>query len=148
MSAVGRRGALAGAIGVALVPPRANATPESMAAAIRAVTGDAPVREGRVTLEVPPLVENGNAIPLAVAVASPMTDADRVTEIHVFNQKNPQPEVVSFRLGPMLGRARVATRIRLADSQTLVAIARMSDGSFWSARADVIVTLAACLEEG
>ena len=148
MSAVGRRGALAGAIGVALVPPRANATPESMAAAIRAVTGDAPVREGRVTLEVPPLVENGNAIPLAVAVASPMTDADRVTEIHVFNQTNPQPQVASFRLGPMLGRARVATRIRLADSQTLVAIARMSDGSFWSARADVIVTLAACLEEG
>ena len=102
---------------------------------------------GKVKLELPPLSENGNAVPLTVSVESPMTEADHVKAIHVFTEKNPQPDVVSVRLGPRAGRARVATRIRLADTQTVVAICELSDGSFWSDRADVVVTLAACLEE-
>jgi sulfur-oxidizing protein SoxY len=145
-TAVGRRALLAGAGAVALAPRPAAATPEAMEAAIRALTGGARPREGRVTLEIPTLVENGNAVPLTVSVESPMTAANHVTQIHVLNQKNPEPQVASFTLGPKLGRARIATRIRLADSQTLVALARTSDGAWWSARADVIVTLAACLE--
>src|SRR5436309_2305821 len=104
------------------------------------------VTAGRVKLDVPPLVENGNTVPLAVSAESPMTEADHVKAIHVFTEKNPQPDVVSFRFGPRAGRARAATRVRLADTQTVVAIAELSDGSFWSARADVVVTLAACLE--
>jgi sulfur-oxidizing protein SoxY len=103
---------------------------------------------GRVKVDIPPLVENGNTVPLTVSVDSPMTEADHVKAIHVFTEKNPQPEVAAFHLGPRAGRARVATRIRLADTQTVVAIAELSDGSFWSARADVVVTLAACLEDG
>ena len=125
----------------------ARATPVAMQEAIRKVVGSARVNTGRVKLELPPLSENGNAVPLTVSVESPMTEADHVKAMHVFTEKNPQPEVVSIHLGPRAGRARVATRIRLADTQTVVAICELSDGSFWSERADVVVTLAACLEE-
>ena len=125
----------------------ASATSEAMAAAIRKVVGNAPVREGRVSLDLPPLVENGNTVPVVVSVESPMTEADYIKTIHVFNEKNPQPDVFTVRLGPRNGRAVVGTRIKLGDSQKIVAIAETSGGQFWSASADVIVTLAACLEE-
>jgi sulfur-oxidizing protein SoxY len=118
-----------------------------MQAAIKKVVGAAPLRKGKVTLELPPLVENGNAVSLEVAVDSPMSAADHVKAIHVFNEKNPQPNVISVRLGPRAGKAAISTRMRLADSQKIVAIAEMSDGTFWSDEADVIVTLAACLED-
>jgi sulfur-oxidizing protein SoxY len=117
-----------------------------MRAAIRNVVGEASIRKGRVDLEVPPLVENGNTVSLAVSVDSPMTATDYVKSIHVFNEKNPQPNVIGIHLGPRAGKASVATRIRLADSQKVVAIAQMSDGSVWSGQVDVIVTLAACVE--
>jgi sulfur-oxidizing protein SoxY len=139
---------LAGAVGIALplaVKP-ASATPESMRAAIRKVVGEAPLNKGRVKIDVPPLIENGNAVPLTISCESPMTADDYVKAIHVFSEKNPQPNIVGVRLGPRSGRAAVSTRIRLADSQKVIAIAQMSDGSFWSNEAEVIVTLAACLE--
>ena len=125
----------------------AEATPATMAAAIRTVVGEAVVRTGKVKLDVPPLVENGNTVPMTVSVTSPMSPADHVVSIHVFNEKNPQPNMGNFYLGPQAGRAQVSTRIRLADSQKIVAIAKLSDGSFWSATADVVVTLAACTDE-
>jgi len=105
------------------------------------------VRTGKVNLDVPPLVENGNTVPMTVSVTSPMTPGDFVKSIHVFNEKNPQPNIGNFHLGPHSGRAQVSTRIRLADSQKIVAIAKLSDGSYWSATVEVIVTLAACTEE-
>jgi sulfur-oxidizing protein SoxY len=117
-------------------------------AALRKVVGDAQVRSGKVKLEVPPLIDNGNAVPLAVAVESPMTPADHVKAIHVFTEKNPLPNVVSVFLGPRAGRASIGTRVRIADTQTVTAIAELSDGSFWSGSASVVVTLSACLEEG
>ena len=117
-----------------------------MAEAIGALVGAATVQRGKVKLELPPIVENGNTVPLNVSVESPMTEADHVEGIHIFNEKNPQPYVAAFDLGPRAGKAAVSTRIRLADSQQVVAIARLSDGSFWSDGADIIVTLAACAE--
>ncbi|MGO8910355.1 MAG: SoxY-related AACIE arm protein [Bradyrhizobium sp.] len=125
----------------------AAATPETMAAAIRNVVGSAAVRTGKVKLDVPPLVENGNTVPMTVSVTSPMTPDDYVKSIHVFNEKNPQPNIGNFYLGARSGRAQISTRIRLADSQKIIAIARLSDDSFWSVSADVVVTLAACTEE-
>ncbi|MEA2837613.1 MAG: sulfur-oxidizing protein SoxY [Bradyrhizobium sp.] len=125
----------------------AEATPAMLASAIRDVVGAAVVRTGKVKLDVPPLVENGNTVPLTVSVASPMTAGDHVKSIHVFNEKNPQPNVGNFYLGERAGRAQISTRIRLADSQKIVAIAKLSDGSFWSASVDVVVTLAACTED-
>ena len=84
---------------------------------------------------------------MTVSVAHPMAPEDHVASIHVFNEKNPQPNIGNFYLGPHAGRAQVSTRIRLADSQKIVAIAKLSDGSFWSASVEVVVTLAACTED-
>ena len=141
-----RRAFIAG-FAVTVLPIAAAATPETMAAAIKQVTGDAAVRPGRVTLDIPPLVENGNTVPLTVSVESPMTEADFIKAIHVFNEKNPQPHVFDARLSPRNGKAVVGTRIKLADAQKVVAIAETSSGEFFSASADVIVTLAACIED-
>jgi sulfur-oxidizing protein SoxY len=138
--------AVMGAIPIVTVTP-AEATPAMLASAIRNVVGTATIQTGKVKIDVPPLVENGNTVPLTVTVTSPMTENDYVKSIHVFNEKNPQPNVGNFYLGPRAGRAQISTRIRLADTQKIVAIARLSDGSFWSVSADVVVTLAACTEE-
>jgi sulfur-oxidizing protein SoxY len=138
--------AVLGAVPIVTLRP-AEATPATLTSAIRNVVGEAAVRTGRVKLEVPPLVENGNTVPMTVSVQSPMTAQDHVKSIHVFNEKNPQPNIANFYLGPRAGRAQVSTRIRLADSQKIVAIARLSDDSFWSATVDVVVTLAACTED-
>ena len=140
-----RREVLAGALSVLVVRP-ARATPESMAAAIQALVGGAEVRKGRVVLDAPPLVENGNSVPIKVTVESPMTPQDFVKTVAIFNEKNPQPNVANFHLSPRCGRAVVSTRIRLRDSQNIVAIAQLSDGTFWSDTAELIVTLPACAE--
>jgi sulfur-oxidizing protein SoxY len=143
-----RREVLAGGAGLAAAlaarPARADAGKTQ--AAIRAFTGDAEVRRGRVKLDIPVLVESGNSVPVSVNVDSPMTAADHVKRIALFTEKNPLPDVARFHLGPRAGRASVATRIRLADSQTVTAIAELSDGSYWSHATDVIITLPACAE--
>jgi sulfur-oxidizing protein SoxY len=136
---------LAGLVVLSL-PRRALARP-SLEEAIKAFTGGADVLDGRVRLELPPLVENGNAVGITVSVESPMTAEDHVRRIGIFNEKNPEANVIVFHLGPRTGRAEVSTRIRLATSQVVVAVAEMSDGSFWSSRASAIVTLAACIED-
>ena len=138
--------AVAGAVPIVTLRPL-QATPVMLNTAIRNVVGEAQLRSGRVKLDIPPLVENGNTVPMTVSVTSPMTADDYVKSIHVFNEKNPQPNIGNFYLSPQAGRAQVATRIRLADSQKVVAIAKLSDGTFWSASVDVVVTLAACTEE-
>lgn len=135
----------AGLVGTTLLPA-AQATPESMRAAVQAFTGGAAVQTGRVKLEIATLVDNGNTVPVVVAVDSPMTASEHVRRIGLFNEANPQPEVAVFELGPHNGLARVATRIRLATSQRVLALAQLNDGSWWQAQADVIVTLAACIE--
>lgn len=139
-----RREVLVGLGAVVVLPARA--TSSEMEAAIRGYADGRPVTRGKVKLDVPPLVENGNAVPLTVTVDSPMTAAAHVTGIAVFNDRNPQRDVVRFTLTPRSGRAQVSSRIRLATSQQLVAVARLSDGTYWSDAVDVLVTLAACLE--
>jgi sulfur-oxidizing protein SoxY len=141
-------GALAaGCAAPSVVVAPAEATPAEMHAAVAGIVGDARIATGKVKLDIPPLVENGNTVPCTVTVDSPMTAADHVKAIHVFTEKNPQPYVISVALGPRAGRASVSTRIRLRDSQTVLAVAEMSDGTFWSERANVIVTISACLED-
>ena len=136
-----------GGAGLALAVRPARATPETMKSAIRQVVGDAAVKPGRIKLDLPPLVENGNTVAMTVSVDSPMTAKDYVKAIHVFTEKNPQPNVISAKLGPRAGKAEIQTRVRLADTQTVAAICEMSDGSFWSDTVDVIITLGACLED-
>ena len=137
---------IAGTIPIVTMRPL-QATPAMLNTAIRNIVGEAQIRTGKVKLDIPPLVENGNTVPMTVSVASPMVPEDFVKSIHVFNEKNPQPNIGNFYFGPQAGRAQVSTRIRLADSQKIVAIAKLSDGTFWSASVEVVVTLAACTEE-
>jgi sulfur-oxidizing protein SoxY len=149
MLKITRREVMAGglaALGASALPAPAAALGQ-MDTAIRNAFGEATIRKGRVMLELPPLVENGNTVPMTVAVDSPMTKDNYVKAIHVFNDKNPQPNVMSVQLGPRAGKASIATRIRLAGTQKLMAIAEMSDGTYWADTQEVIVTLAACLED-
>lgn len=142
-----RREALAAAGALMLVSTRpATAMVLDLESALRQWAGGAPLQPGRVTLEVAALVDNGNTVPVTIRVDSPMTAADHVREIALFNEKNPQRDMIRARLTPRSGRARVSTRVRLATSQQLVALARMSDGSVWQHTVDVVVTLAACIE--
>ena len=141
-------GLSAGVVAFSLVPGHPlRATPQGMQGLIRKIVGEAVLQTGKVRLDIPPLVENGNAVPLTVSVDSPMTEADHVKALHIVNEKNPQPHVISVTFGPRAGRASLSIRIKLKDSQQVIAIAEMSDGSFWSGAADVIVTLAACVED-
>jgi sulfur-oxidizing protein SoxY len=120
----------------------------ALEAAISKVVGDAPVRQGKVKLDVPPLIDNGNTVPITVTVDSPMTAASYVKAIHLFTEKNPQPYVITAHLGPRAGRATVSTRARIADTGRVIAIAELSDGTYWSDAVSVVVTLSACLEDG
>ncbi len=137
----------AAATNVLLRPATLLAQSDSLAAVVRAYAGGAKLTEGRVKLDIAPLVDNGNSVPIEIWVESPMTATDHVVGIAVFNEKNPQRDVVEFMLGPHAGRAHVATRIRLATTQKLVAVAKMQNGTCWTHTVDVLVTLAACIEE-
>jgi sulfur-oxidizing protein SoxY len=138
--------AAAGGAGLMLAVRPAKATPASMTLAIRRVVGEAEVKPGKVKLDLPPLVENGNTVAISVSVDSPMTPQNYVKAIHLFSEQNPLPNIVSVRLGPRAGRASISTRIRLADTQNVTAICELSDGTFWSDSKHVIITLGACLE--
>lgn len=143
-----RRDVLAAGAGLAmlaLVRP-ASATSEEMAAAIDRFTGGVKPTEGKMTFDIAQLIDNGNAVPVTIAVDSAMTADDHVGAIAIFNERNPQTDVAVFTLGPRAGKAQVSTRIRLATSQKLTAVARMGDGSYRSASVSVIVALAACVE--
>ena len=133
-----------GAWAIVVRPVRADSI--ELDAAVRAFAAGATVRVGKVKLDIAPLVENGNTVPITVSVDSPMTPEAHVKTIAVFNERNPQREVAIFQLGPRAGRASVSMRIRLATSQRLVALARLNDGSVWSQAVDVSVTLAGCVE--
>ncbi len=144
------RRSLLGALGasVLLVPLRGLALPDTLQQHVTRVSGGRPVLPGRVSLTLPPLAENGNSVALGVAVDSPMTATDHVKTVHVFAEKNPLPEVARFHFNAASGRAEVATRMRLADSQSVAAVAVMNDGKCWLGSAAIIVTLAACVDIG
>lgn len=141
-----RRALIALAAGATLARPVLAQDADALAAAVAAYAQGAPVKPGKVKLQMDQLVDNGNVVPLSVSVDSPMTATDHVTAIAVFNERNPQREVAKFNLGPRSGKALVSTRIRLATSQKLTAVARLSDGSYWSDTVSVVVALAACIE--
>ncbi|HET9700851.1 MAG TPA: thiosulfate oxidation carrier protein SoxY [Burkholderiales bacterium] len=134
-----------GALGAAVLAGRARAV-EPPLAELEAVTRGAQVRAGRVTLEIPRLAEAASSIPCKVSVESPMSAGEHVRAIHLFAPKNPRPAVASFHLGPRCGRGEVATRIRLSGTQRVLAVAELSDGSFWSAEQEVAVTISACYD--
>ncbi|MBM3622387.1 MAG: thiosulfate oxidation carrier protein SoxY [Alphaproteobacteria bacterium] len=121
----------------------AGATPEAAKALLQTLAKGEP-KEGRIAIRAPEIAENGNAVPVTVAVESPMTDKDHVTAIHVVADGNPNPGVASFTLTPLSGKAEVQIRVRMASTQKIVAVAQMSDGSLWTATREVKVTIGGC----
>ena len=146
-----RRQVAGGLAGIALLPlgTGARATGgDQLSEALSRLTGGAVAKEGRVTLDLPALAENGFSVPLTITVDSPMSAADHVKAIHILSEKNPVAEVARFNLGPRAGRAKVSTSVRMADTQRVLAVAEMSDGSYWTGGAEIVVTLSACIDGG
>jgi sulfur-oxidizing protein SoxY len=137
--------AVAGAL-VAAGGGSAQATPESARALLQSLGRGTP-REGRVNLRVADLAENGNQVPVTVAVESPMSEADHVRALHVVADGNPNPGVASFFFTPLAGRCEVSLRVRLAKTQRLYALAETSDGALWIASREVTVTIGGCVAE-
>jgi sulfur-oxidizing protein SoxY len=132
----------------AAMPRGARATPEMRDEAIAAITGGAPVKDGRVHLTIPGVAENGLSVYTTVAVESPMTEADHVKAIHIISEQNPIAHLMTFHLGARSGVAKVATNMRMGTSQEVTALVEMSDGSFWRDRKKIVVTIAACIDGG
>lgn len=137
----------AGALALLPAVPALAANPP-LPELIARVTGGLVPKAGRIAMDLPRLSENGNSVPLRIQVESPMTEADHVRWVHVIAELNPFPDVTRFHLSPRAGRADMATSIRMADTQQIVVIAAMSDGSFWQAQQEVVVTLSACVSAG
>lgn len=140
---IARRAFLVAGAALIAIPPRARATPEEVAAAMKAILGSATPRDGRVKLDIPAMVENGNAVSLTVGVEQ---EQPRCTDLYLFAERNPHPDVLHAAFGPAAGHTRLSTRMRLATSQRVIALARLEDDSFWTDSVDLVVTLAACLE--
>jgi sulfur-oxidizing protein SoxY len=143
---VKRRGFL-GLLGIAAFPWRVRAQVVAIDPTVQKITGGARLSKGRVKLEMPVLADNGNAVPLKVNVESPMTTEDHVKAIHLVSDRNPMRHMAAFHFGPQSGRAELATRVRLAGSQNVTALAQMADGSYWYDSARIQVTLSACIDE-
>jgi sulfur-oxidizing protein SoxY len=126
---------------------KARGATASLEPIIKKVTGGVELREGRVRLEIPLLADNGHSVPLKLSVESPMTAADHVRSVTLLSERNPRPVMATFHLGPKAGRAEVTTRVRLNGTQRVLAVAQLSDGSYWSGSAEVVVTESACLDE-
>lgn len=144
-----RRRIITSALALAAVPALVRAAPDIPRAtqeAIAEVTKGVQVSAGRVRVTMPKLAENGRSVPFTLAVESPMSETDYVRTVHVFAGKNPIPTVARFHFAPQSGDAYVKTRVRLADTQHVVALAEMSDGSFWTGQTHVVVTLGGCLD--
>jgi sulfur-oxidizing protein SoxY len=138
--------AAAGAFAVKVRIAAAIPTIEVLEPLVQKITGGAPLQEGRVTLDIPSLSDNGHSVPLKIAVSSPMSESDYVRTIHVLSERNPRPVIATYHLNPRCGRAEISTRIRLNGEQRILVIADMADGSFHAATASVVVTETACLD--
>jgi sulfur-oxidizing protein SoxY len=136
----------AAALAVPIVTRPARAAPPDVARAMRDLFGDAPVTKGRVTLDIPKLVENGNVVAVTLSADGPLEGPERIASLHLFAEENPLPNVGNFHFGPRAGQIRVSARIRLATTQTVWLVGKAEDGRLWSDGVEVLVTLAACIE--
>jgi sulfur-oxidizing protein SoxY len=146
-----RREVVAGGLALVMAPAAgvlpALADANEMKREIARLVGKAGVKVGRVKVVMPQLTENGNSTSLSVTVESPMTAKDHVKAVHILSEKNPVSYIARLGIGPHAGKAQVATSIRVADSQTIMVLAEMSDGSFWSGTAATEVTTPACVDD-
>ncbi len=144
-----RRTALAVGVGAVAAAWHGVATPAFAAKndsdeLIRKFTGGRPAAEGRIRLDLPEIAENGNTVPMTVSVESPMTEQSYVSDVLIVADGNPRGGIATFHFSPQSGVAEANVRIRLAESQKVIAVARMSDGSFFTASKAVKVTIGGC----
>ena len=137
-------GTAAAAAAITFAPPALLAAPEQVAAEIKKLYGDRKLAEGKIKLDLPSIAENGLVVPLNFEVESPMTEKDYVKAVHFFAEGNPNPQVADFRFTPFMPKAAAQIRIRLAQTQNIVAVAEMSDGSLFTATKEVKVTIGGC----
>ena len=134
----------AGAVSATLVPMPAEATPESVMAAVKKIIGDKPIKEERVTLQMAEIAETGGTVPVSIEVASPMTAEDHIKALHIFADENPLPDVANYYFTPKSGKAALSIRVRLAQTQSVVAVAETSKGEALIGRRKIKVTIGGC----
>jgi sulfur-oxidizing protein SoxY len=136
--------AVASVTAVAVGEALAQAAAQGWEEAVKKILGDAKATDGKLTMDLPEIAENGNTVPFSISVDSPMTDKDYVKAVHVISTGNPQPGVATFRFTPQSGKAAAASRMRLARTQDVIALAELSDGKFLQAKRSVKVTIGGC----
>lgn len=107
-------------------------------------TGGKTPESRKITLTAPEIAENGNTVPISVNVESAMTDGDLVESVMIVAESNPNPEVATFHFTAMSGAAAATTRMRLAKTQNVIAVAKMVDGSVFMDKKEVKVTIGGC----
>lgn len=142
-----RREFLAGMAGALALSRAARADDDSLDPQAAKIAKGGPMKKGKVTVTLPQLADNGNSVPIRIVVDSPMTATDYVKSIHLYSERNPVSNMANFYLGPRAGKAEIDSRVRLAGSQKVTAVAALSDGTFWYDAAAIVVTLSACLDE-
>ena len=141
-----RRDFIAG-IGIAIIAlsaPVAMATPDVVAAEVKKLFGDRKFLDGKIKLDLPTIAENGLVVPLSFDVESPMTEADYVKSVTFFSEGNPNPQLAAFHFTPMSPKAAASIRIRLAQTQNIIAFAEMSNGDIYTTKREVKVTIGGC----
>ena len=133
-----------GVLAAAALPSIAWAKPEDVAAEIKKLFGDKKPVEAKIKLEMPQIAENGNVVPLTATVDSPMTDDDYVKTLHIFSEGNPLPFVATYYFTPACGKAQISTRMRMAATQNVVAVAETSKGELLTGKVEEKVTIGGC----
>lgn len=146
LAGVRRRAFVAAAAVLPLLPALARAADQPEVAALKAYAGTRPVRTGRLKLDVPRIADNGNTVPVKIVMAGPFAPGTEVRTVHLFSEKNPVAQMAVFHFPLALPRIEIESRVRLAGSQRLAAVATLSDGSLHAAMADIVVTVSACLD--
>ena len=141
-----RRALLAGVAVLPLLPAGALAQENPEVPAYKAYVGSRAVREGRLVLDIPRIADNGNVVPVRIAMPGPFATGAEVRTIHLFSEKNPVPQMAVFHFPVPVGKVEVESRVRLAGTQRVAAVATMADGSLYSAMADIVVTVSACID--
>jgi sulfur-oxidizing protein SoxY len=141
-----RRALLAGAAALPLMPAVALAQGEPEIAAYKAFVGNRVARTGRLVLDIPRIADNGNVVPIRISLPGPFAPGSEVKSIHLFSEKNPVPQMAVFHFPAPVGRVEVESRVRLAGTQRIAAVATMADGTLYSATADIVVTVSACVD--
>ena len=129
---------------IGITPQEALADAKLVREAIKKKIGDKTPKQGKISLDVPQIAENGNTVPLSFEVDSPMTANNHVKAVHLFANKNPAADIATFKFTPAGGVAKASTRIRLLKTKDIIALAEMSDGSLYQTQAAIKVTIGGC----